>query len=234
MIWTLGSIASGVLGLILAIFVFRETKHIRFSPVESENTQSFTEQTLAIEQDLAGNHNQVYINNQENHTLVEKFIVSNEGKSRFLMIQLLQPLRQDQILDIHFFDSKGWIHTTRITAIVDTDQIPPLNVPKGTEHINFSTYNTADFIPEIQMDFKAKQAAFQRLLKLESLTFFLLAVPIGFGFLVLFGSPYYDRFFNWPTFGLGMTLMGSVTLVQYLFLRYWFTKFSRVWRSNHE
>jgi len=233
MIWTIASIVSFMLFILLVIVLMIEVHMLKFNPEITEMASHFIEDELLAEKDLAGNHNLIFANSQDSKAVVDRYVISEEEEKRFILCHLMKPLETANVLDLSLYNHKqAWIQTLRVEHPEAVEKMPLIELPKGTAFVNIHFYEKSDDIQTASINVRKKEKTFNNIAILETVALFFLLIPLGYGLLALVAGDNLWIYLNVKTLLLGIWLMGFASVVNYVILVVWFKRNSRSWRHS--
>ena len=220
MIWTILSIISFFIFIMLMLNIFRHEKRLKAAFHVNLSTSKYIENEVLIEKPLAGHKNKVYknMNPRSNHVL-DKFMLSKEHKDTYLICHFTMPLDEAHVLCIKAYDQTRTLkHTIYVSYPEPIEQTTFIKLPEETAFVNMDISEHKDQIGVIQSFKNERLKAYRKLIRRESLTLLFLLIPLGYLLLSQLTKDELSIYMNELTITLGAALMLGIVIANYVLM----------------
>ncbi|MFW5895029.1 MAG: hypothetical protein ACOCU0_03770 [Bacillota bacterium] len=229
MLWILFSSAMFILFIILWFNFLKKLKRLKTNFKHPVHAMPCEENTLVDERHFAGNFNQVYENHRDSKTVIDKYMISHENGTPFLICHVCAPLKSLNILEITGCDANGKaIHTLYVRNIDAFSKSPVIKLPRQVRNVNISIHEDEDQVFDSKSFYDDKEKAYLRLAKYESVIMFLLFPPLGYFLLNLLVRYDPNSYMNVETLSFGFVMIVLTCVINYALIALWIRKQSRI------
>lgn len=223
MIWTILSIISFFIFLMLLLNVVKSDKSLSLKFHNNLKAPKYVENKVLYDKKLAGYKNKVFKNmNPNSNHILDTFMISKDGLHTYLVCQFAQALNTEQIIEVRVFDQgKTLIQTLYVSYQKEIDKSTFIKLPVKTTFVNIDVLESSEQMSQYDAFNKKRFKAYQKVIIKTTLAIFFLLIPLGYFLLSRLTQDELSIYMNGLTISLGLVLMISVLMMNYVLMYFW-------------
>jgi hypothetical protein len=229
MIWIIGAYLSLLIFIMMTIRLLQKHNEIKLSFLETLNQRRYEKHRLVEKKSHAGFVNLIYLNDSITQTLIDKYIITFENRTPYLICNFTKQMKRDGFLEICCYNKDHELIEVLIMKdlgkLIEENYIP---LREESLFINFVYHEDITLVPNYAEVLKDRYLDYLSIAKQESFALFFLLVPVGYFILEGMTGANVFNFRNTGTFLIGMMLMFVICLINFNIMKSWIRRSSGV------